>query len=326
MSVINLGIVVIGRNEGERLRSCLNSISDVAANIVYVDSGSTDDSVALAKDYSAQVVNLDLSIPFTAARARNAGFQRVKEVNTQVDYIQFIDGDCILDSDWLDTGIEFLQCNNDVAIVCGRRRERFPKASSYNYLCDLEWDTPVGEARACGGDFLSRAEAFQEVNGFNDALIAGEEPDLCFRLRQSGWRIWRIDHEMTLHDADMHKFSQWWRRMNRAGFAFADGAIRNGHTSERYWVREAVSAWVWAAILPIFIMCAGVFSLWYALVLSLIYPFQVLRLYIRFQGMQQYRLTRALSLVVGKFAELSGQLKYLSMRLTHQRHELIEYK
>lgn len=326
MSATNLGIVVIGRNEGERLRSCLDSITDFAVNIVYVDSGSTDDSVALAHDYNAQLVNLDLSIPFTAARARNAGFKRVKEVNPQLDYIQFIDGDCILDSDWLVSAVEFLRSNNDVAIVCGRRRERFPKASPYNYLCDLEWDTPVGEAKACGGDFLSRTEAFQEVNGFNDALIAGEEPDLCFRLRQSGWRIWRLDHEMTLHDADMHQFSQWWRRMKRAGFAFADGAIRNGHTSERFWVREATSAWVWAAILPMFIICAGVFSLWYALVLSFIYPLQVIRLYLRFHSMKQYRLTRALSLVVGKFAELSGQLEYLSKRLTRQRHELIEYK
>jgi hypothetical protein len=45
----------------------------------------------------------------------------------------------------------------------GRRRERFPEASVYNRLCDLEWDTSIGEARSCGGDFLARAGAFRDA-------------------------------------------------------------------------------------------------------------------------------------------------------------------
>ena len=76
-----------------------------------------------------------------------------------------------------------------------------PEASVYNRLCDFEWDTPVGDAEACGGDFLARAAAFGSVGGFDERMIAGEEPELCYRLRRGGWRIHRADHAMTLHDA-----------------------------------------------------------------------------------------------------------------------------
>jgi hypothetical protein len=117
-------------------------------------------------------------------------------------FVQFIDGDCSLAPEWLEKARAFIGQRNDIAIVCGRRRERHPDASFYNQLCDLEWDTPIGEASACGGDALVRLEAFELVGGFRAQLIAGEEPEL--------WRIWRLDAEMTEHDALITRFKQWW--------------------------------------------------------------------------------------------------------------------
>jgi glycosyltransferase involved in cell wall biosynthesis len=73
-TAIRTGLVAIGRNEGERLRRCLISAQGVYDHVVYVDSGSSDDSVALAESFGAVVVVLDTARPFTAARARNAGF------------------------------------------------------------------------------------------------------------------------------------------------------------------------------------------------------------------------------------------------------------
>ena len=64
-----IGVVAIGRNEGMRLRRCLESVVRRAAVVVYVDSGSQDDSVAFAKSLGVATVVLDLAIPFTAARA-----------------------------------------------------------------------------------------------------------------------------------------------------------------------------------------------------------------------------------------------------------------
>ena len=229
-----LGVVVIGRNEGERLLRCLRSVTAQAATLVYVDSGSTDGSVMAARDCGATVVQLDTTQPFTAARARNRGFQVLCEISGAVELVQFVDGDCELVEGWNDKAFALLAAREDVAVVCGRRRERFPDGSIYNRLCDIEWDTPIGEALACGGDAMMRAAALEQVGGFRDELIAGEEPELCVRLRALGWHIWRLDAEMTLHDAAMTRFSQWWRRSKRAGFAFAEGAHLHGASQERH--------------------------------------------------------------------------------------------
>ena len=155
-------------------------------------------SVTAARQIGAFVVILDLSKPFTAARARNEGVGALKALRRSVRFVQFVDGDCTLANDWIDKAFTFIAQREDVAVVCGRRRERYPRASIYNLLFDLEWDTPVGEFPACGGDALVRLKAFDAVGGFRPQLIAGEEPELCVRLRERGWKIWRLDAEMHL--------------------------------------------------------------------------------------------------------------------------------
>src|SRR5215469_8377597 len=193
MAIANdVGVVVIGRNEGERLVKCLNSVKSSASRVIYVDSGSTDGSAESAMKLGVYAVRLDPNLPFTAARARNEGFLALKSLHPDVRFVQFIDGDCILASGWLEAASAFLTDRKEVAIVCGRRRESHPDRSLYNRICDMEWDTPLGEAAACGGDALVRPEAFEAAGRFRSTLIAGEEPELCLRLRLQGWRIWRL--------------------------------------------------------------------------------------------------------------------------------------
>ena len=180
-----LGAVIIGRNEGARLVACLGSVNGQVARVVYVDSGSTDDSVANAQMAGVEVVALDMSVPFTAARARNAGLEALADACPGLDYVQFVDGDCVLQPDWCAIAAGFLDAHPDSAVACGRRRERYPEASVYNRLCDWEWDTPIGPTAACGGDALMRMRAIRDVGGFDPSLIAGEEPELCLRLRRA---------------------------------------------------------------------------------------------------------------------------------------------
>ncbi|MGB7409130.1 MAG: glycosyltransferase, partial [Pontixanthobacter sp.] len=215
-----IGLVAIGRNEGERLQRCLRSIPQGIA-VVYVDSASTDDSVAFARSMGADVVSLDLDKPFTAARARNEGYARLADTKPTLQFVQFVDGDCEVEAEWFGAAIEALIKHDEVAAVCGRRRERFPDASFYNRMCDDEWNTPVGYADACGGDALLRRSAFEQVDGYDGAMVAGEEPEMCSRLRAADWRILRIDAPMTIHDADMHHPRQWWLRAIRSGFGYA---------------------------------------------------------------------------------------------------------
>jgi len=185
MATAPFGVVAIGRNEGERLRQCLSSAS-AAEVIVYVDSGSSDDSVEWALRHGVAVIKLDLSRGFTAARARNAGFARIRELAPHIRYVQFVDGDCELVQGWPRHAIDFLEQNDDVCAVFGRRRERYPDRSIYNRICDAEWDVPVGKARACGGDVMMRSETLEIVGGYRSDFIAGEEPELCVRTTCGG--------------------------------------------------------------------------------------------------------------------------------------------
>ena len=275
-----VGIVVIGRNEGERLVDCLASVKAVTGNIVYVDSGSTDGSIAAAKRIGASVVMLDLSQPFTAARARNEGFAALKAYGPGIRFVQFIDGDCILDCGWIDKALAFIEQREDVAIVCGRRRERYPAASIYNRLFDLEWDTPIGEAVACGGDALTRVKAFEAVGGFRPRVIAGEEPELCVRLREGGWKIWRLDAEMTQHDAAMTRLGQWWVRAVRSGYGFAEVSRLHRTSPFRIWTRAIPSAIFWGGLLPALIVLGGLVDPRF-LCAALVYPLEVLWIAIR---------------------------------------------
>ena len=317
-----IATIIIGRNEGERLVACLNALQGDTGDVVYVDSGSTDGSIDAAKAAGAQVVMLDTATPFTAARARNAGVAALTQPHA---LLQFIDGDCTLDHDWTAAATAFLANHPDVGVVCGRRRERFPDRSIYNALCDDEWDTPIGEAKSCGGDALMRFEAFEAAGRFDPNLIAGEEPELCVRIRAAGWRVWRLDAEMTLHDAAMLRFGQFWQRAKRAGHAFAEGAHMHGSAPEYHNVTETRRALLWGVAIPAVIICATLlFGLW-ALLLALIYPAQIARLALKAGG-HRNAWTRAALLTVGKFAESWGIIRFYKGRYLGQRAKLIEYK
>lgn len=316
-----LGVVAIGRNEGERLRRCLLSLLPTVPATVYVDSGSTDGSSQMAADLGAVVVDLDMSQPFTAARARNTGFRQLLQRFPDVTLVQFVDGDCEMVSGWLEAASDFLAEHPTHAVVCGRRRERFPGRSVYNEMCDREWDTPVGDTQTCGGDAMMRVDALQAVSGYRDNMIAGEEPELCFRLRQKGWRIHRLDREMTLHDANIMRLQQWWVRTVRSGHAFAEGAWLHGSSPERFWVREARRAWFWGVLLPVSTAFAMVLAGAPAGVLAAIYPLQWVRLLVRNGSARE-----STFMILGKFAEAQGAMKFHLSRLKGGTRHIIEYK
>ncbi|WAJ31107.1 glycosyltransferase family 2 protein [Antarcticirhabdus aurantiaca] len=326
MSIDAVGIVAIGRNEGERLVACMESLGPLAAAAVYVDSGSSDGSVDAARARGLTVVELDLGTPFTAARARNAGFETLRAARPHIRFVQFVDGDCRIVPGWIEAAAAFLARHEDVAAVAGRRREVLPDASPYNALCDEEWNTPVGDALAVGGDCMMRAEAFRSVGGYAPDLIAGEEPELCARLRAKGWRIRRLDAEMTLHDAAMTRFAQWWRRTKRGGHAYAEVAARHAGSPVAIWRREERRALVWGAGLPVVALAGSVLAHpAFAIVLAA-YPLQVARLWRRGSGSARARLRRAVFFTLAKFPEAQGALRYRAGRLVRRRVGLIEYK
>lgn len=325
----HVGVVAIGRNEGERLRRCLDSVMAQASRVVYVDSGSTDGSVAMARRRGVMVVELDRSAPFTAARARNAGFEQLRLAEGGVQFVQFVDGDCEVRAGWLKTAAETLRGNAKLAAVCGRRRERHPEASVYNRLCDIEWDTKVGNTSTFGGDVVVRASVFRELGGYNAAVIAGEDPELSVRVLRAGWLIERLDEEMTWHDAAIMCFGQWWRRNARAGHAYAEGAAMHGATPARHCVHEARSNWVWGLFVPAAAL-AGAWWTWGGSLL-LLGLYGVLYWRVRCHALQRGLPTGdaksvAWFTMLGKFPQALGQLAYWRNRLTGRCGGIIEYK
>lgn len=325
----SIGVVAIGRNEGERLKRCIRSLPQGLAAIVYVDSGSTDGSVEFARGAGAEVVSLDMSIPFSAARARNAGWQRLIEIHPTLPFVQFIDGDCEVVDGWLQAALPVLESQPAVAVVCGRRREIAPDGSVFNRLCDMEWDTPVGEAEACGGDALFRMSALRAAGGYDPTVIAGEEPELCLRLRRAGHRILRIPHEMTRHDAAIDRLSQWWLRNVRAGHAYAEGHYRYGNGPEHFNRRQLASNLVWGLALPTMSLGLALPTLGGSLSLLGLYA-------VLYKRVLADRIARGDSAedaalyakygVLGKLPQARGALQFHARRLRRIPSTLIEYK
>jgi GT2 family glycosyltransferase len=313
------GAVVIGRNEGQRLVRCLESLRGQVRRLVYVDSGSTDGSADRARALGAEVLELDSATRFTAARARNEGFAHLSE-DPELEYVQFVDGDCEIVAGWLSAAAAFLDSAPSAAIVAGRLKERFPEASIYNRLADAEWDRPAGKAQASGGNMMARASAISASGGFNPDLIAGEEPELCLRLRRSGWEIWQIDEPMAFHDIGMTRFPQWWTRTVRAGHTYAEGAALHGRGPERYNVARERSALVWGAGVPAVALLGSVVTPW-ALVVLLLWPLQVVRM-----KMKGNRWERAFFMTLAKIAEAQGVIGYRLAQIRGRTVGLIEYK
>ena len=291
---------------------------------------SEDGSVELARAMGASVVELDLSCPFTAARARNEGFERLCQIDPGIRHVQFVDGDCEVVEGWLEKARHVLDENPEVGVVCGRRRERFPIHTLYNHLANLEWDTPVGEAKACGGDAMMRVEAVRKVGGYNPAIIAAEDDEVCLRIRREGWKVLRIDAEMTLHDMAMTRFGQWWRRSTRTGHAYAEGSAMYGRTPERHFVRQTRSTIFWGILVPL----VSLGFAWPTRGLSLVLLAGYLLLYRRtcryyavYRGwpLADARLYAAW-IVLAKFPHALGLIRYWFGRLFGKRSPVIEYR
>ncbi len=313
-SVPPVGFVVIGRNEGARLRQCLESVLRQSPRVIYADSASTDGSVALARDLGVKTVVLDDSAPLTAARGRNAGYRALREHFPKCEFVQFLDGDCILAPQWVEHAVEFLRSNPRAAVACGRRFEANPDASAYNRLCDEEWNTPVGRAEAGGGDALVRVSAVEQVGGFRSELKAGEEPEMMARMRHAGWEIWRLDLPMTEHDARIVRFGQWWRRALRGGYGYAQVWTTTGSLPRRLYGRQLRSALIWTGGVPLAV-CLASLTLeepLLALALPLAYLMQISRIAHRRGAFSLWSWQSAGLIFLAKFAEAAGALRYFA--------------
>lgn len=326
-----VGIVVIGRNEGQRLLLSLQSMQKSKCPLVYVDSGSSDNSITIAKPLADDVLELDPSRPFSAARARNEGFERLTALFPEVQLIQFVDGDCVLSDGWLEAARQAMLSDSKRAVVVGHLQECNPDGSIYNRLCALEWRSPAGDLEnygALGGISMTRASVFRDLGGFNVNVIAGEDSEFGVRLSLAGYRVTKINHDMAIHDANMTTFGQWWKRSVRAGHAIGQRAHLNGNTVVKDCVKERKSTLCWGVLLPLLALLLLMPTRGLSLLILLAYFVLGLKVYL-FRRNQNESISDAVIyakfIVLGKFANGLGLLKFYFNRFK-QRYEIIEYK
>lgn len=326
-----IGIVVIGRNEGQRLLLSLQSMQKSNCPVVYVDSGSTDGSIAIAKPLVDSVLELDSSSPFSAARARNEGFERLMELFPTVQFIQFVDGDCVLYDGWLEAAKQSMLSDAKRAVTIGHLQECSPDISVYNRLCAMEWKSPPGDLKnfgALGGILMVRVDVFRALNGFKANVIAGEDSEFGVRLSLAGYRVTKIDHDMALHDANMTTFGQWWKRAVRAGHAIGQRAHLNGKTAVKDCVQERKSTLFWGVLLPLLALLLLIPTGGASIFILMAYFVLGLKVYL-FRRNQNESISDAIVytkfIVLGKFANGLGLLKFYFNRFK-QRYEIIEYK
>jgi GT2 family glycosyltransferase len=325
MTRSTVGAVVIGRNEGQRLINCLASMQGEATRLVYVDSGSTDGSVEEARKVGAEIVLLDTSEPFTAARARNAGYQALATGPNPPDYIQFVDGDCTLEPGWLTHAAHALDETADIGIITGWRAEIHPQASVYNAMCDFEWHRPAGDIDACGGDMMVRRSLFEKLDGFNPRVIAAEDDEFCVRVRKTNARVHRLPIPMTYHDAAMLRFTQWWQRAIRSGHGFA----QVGDLHPDHFVNERRRVLLFGAVLPFLGIVGAVLFPWLLLTVVLIYFASYVRTVegLRKAGLGlKTALHHGVMLFLSKFPNLIGSMRYWKRKRRGWDMEIIEYK
>lgn len=325
------GIVVIGRNEGERLMACLDALQSQARPVIYVDSGSTDGSAERARGRGVDVLELDPARPFSAARARNEGAQRLRALVPGAAYVQFLDGDCVVGAGWLDAAEAALAADPRCAAVIGHVQERHPEASAYNRLCDIEWRLPVGPlARSgdIGGRMMVRLAVFEALGGFRPEVIAGEDSEFGVRVSLAGHSLRKLDVPMATHDADMHRFGQWWTRAVRAGHAIGQRAFLHAADASRDCARERRSTWAWGVALPLLVLL----TLWptrgWSLLLLGAYAllgWRILRYRLRCGDRLAEAWLYARFTLLGKFANAWGLLRFERNRW-QGRFRIIEYK
>lgn len=324
-----VSVVIIGRNEGERLIRCLNSIHQInktefTIEIIYVDSASTDNSIQNALKYQAQIVSVNPDRP-SAAIGRNAGW-RVARGN----FILFLDGDTILHPDFIAHALKAMQ-NQHIAVVWGHRRELDPDQSVYVQAMDLDWIYPAGPCEFCGGDALMRTSVLHETGGFDDSLIAGEEPELCRRVRHAGYTILHIDTPMTLHDLAITRFSAYWKRAFRAGHAYAEIATRFAESSDPLWQSEAkrnIRHGLLILSMPLLILIACYQILVWPIILTAGMA-MLCRTYVRTKTKSKKTITRLIYTLHSHFQQLPifvGQISFYLDELRGINRRLIDYK
>lgn len=198
-----LSIVIIGRNEEQFIERGIESTINVRSRIsdteiIFVDSASTDQSVALASRFPITILQLKPDWPLSVAAGRYTGYRW-----SGGEYIFFLDGDAEVDSNWLADAVRFLDDNPVYAGVAGVLDEEYitpagVRTGGATNVFGQDLSRSVIDSKVLGGIALFRRSVLEEVGTVNPHLPTAEDHELCLRIRRAGWKVARIKGRMAI--------------------------------------------------------------------------------------------------------------------------------
>jgi hypothetical protein len=176
---------------------------------------------------------------------------------------------------------------------------------------------------------MVRASEAERVGGYNPRVIAAEDDEFAVRLCGAGGKVLRSERSMTLHDADMHHLSQWWRRAKRCGYGYAQVEQLHGAPPVRKFRDERRRVLTWGVAVPAAVLALAPATLGTSLLLSGIYPLRAARIAHRSAkaGLpMRGSVAWGLSCAFASLPEAVGMAKYHLDRLFKRTPTIIEYK
>jgi glycosyltransferase involved in cell wall biosynthesis len=237
----SISFIIISRNEEKRIQACIESVIECSkeyknSEIILVDSASTDRTVDIAKRYPIKIIQLKPSWPLSPAAGEYTGF-----LHSKGDYVCFIDGDMILNAEWLKEALPFLK-KDDVAGVSGNIINIFEDGCSplvvkrINRSCEL---LKFGEVSSLGGPAMFRRNILEDVGCYHPFLKAGEEAELSCRIRAKGYKLLRLSTPMVTHNVKSMSLSAYikkycWGYAKAVGSSIRFSLRTNKHV---FWMR-----------------------------------------------------------------------------------------
>ena len=226
-----VSVVVCTRNGARTLRDCLEGLRGIEYpnyEVIVVDDGSTDASAAIAQEYCCRLVRTENR---GLSNARNTGIQAA-----QGEIVAFTDDDARPDPHWLKYLAEALRRGSDVA---AGGPNIVPPTDGWIAQCVAA--SPGGPAHVLltdreaehipGCNMALRKSALEAIHGFDPRFrTAGDDVDVCWRLRDNGGRLGFHAGAMVWHHR-RGSVRTYWRQ--QVGYGRAE-ALLEEKWPERY--------------------------------------------------------------------------------------------
>ena len=224
-------IIIPALNEEKYIGKCLESIKNldthnVKCEVMLVDNGSCDSTCEIAESFKGA---LDLRIivvkGVNIAALRNIGAHKANG-----SILAFLDADCTVSSSWLDNAFAYF---NDPDIAAVGSSHQIPKCASW---VAKTWDLIVEKKRVRmptdnlpSGNLLVNKKIFLRIGGFDNKLATNEDFDLCFRLKEAGYKLFSDPLITAVHWGVPSKLSEFYKRVKWHGRDVFKVFFRNIH-------------------------------------------------------------------------------------------------